>query len=126
MDTEAELFKALSHPIRLRMAVFLAMHGETCVCHLAGAMGEPDFKISRHLAIMRSAGMVTARRQDTWMHYRLTEPRSDIEGCLQNCLRHCFVTHPAVCDDLKRFETIVEKAPCPECGAEGDGLNRIR
>ena len=126
MDTEADLFKALSHPIRLRMAIFLATHGETCVCHLAGAMGEPDFKISRHLAIMRSAGMVTARRQDTWMHYRLAEPRSDIEGCLQNCLRHCFVTHPAVCDDLKRFVRFVEKEPCPECAAEGDGLNRIR
>ena len=121
MEKEAELLKALSHPIRLRMAVFLAMHGETCVCRLAEAMGEPEFKISRHLAVMRSAGMVTARRQDTWMHYRLAEARSDIESCLQNCLRNCFVTHPAVCDDLRRFEGIAAMSPCPECRAEDDG-----
>lgn len=122
MDIEADLFKALSHPIRLRLAVFLAMHGETCVCHLAETMGEPDFKISRHLAVMRSAGIVTARRQDTWMYYRPAEARSDIEGCLQNCLRNCFVTHPAVCDDLKRFERIAGKAPCPECDAADGGI----
>lgn len=103
MQEEAGLFKVLADPTRLRLAVLLAIRGETCVCMLAEALGQPDFKVSRHLGIMRSAGVVEARREGTWMHYRLVEARSDLEGCLQECFRRCLARHPTVLQDLERL-----------------------
>jgi len=62
MQEEAVLFKALSDPIRLRLTILLAIRGETCVCDLARALNEPDYKISRYSGILRMAGRVEARR----------------------------------------------------------------
>jgi ArsR family transcriptional regulator len=112
MRKEAALFRALSDPIRLRLAVLLAIHGEACVCHLAEAIGEPDFKVSRHLGVLRSAGMVEARREGTWMYYRLAASRSDLEGCLHGCFRECFADHPSVREDLGRFDGAACGKPC--------------
>ncbi|MCX7045365.1 MAG: metalloregulator ArsR/SmtB family transcription factor [Candidatus Sumerlaeota bacterium] len=104
MQKEAALFKALSDPTRLRLAILLAIRGETCVCELAEALDEPDYKISRHLSLLRSAGIVNVRREGAWMHYRLVEARSDLEKCLQECFRDCLTGHPTVRGDLKRIK----------------------
>jgi ArsR family transcriptional regulator, arsenate/arsenite/antimonite-responsive transcriptional repressor len=100
---EAAIFKALADPTRLRLAALLAIRGETCVCHLAAALDEPDFKISRHLGIMRSAGMVEARREGTWTHYQLAKPRHRLESCLQQCFRECLKNHETTAADLQRL-----------------------
>lgn len=105
MQEEAALFKALSDPTRLRLAVLLAIKGETCVCDLAAALDEPDYKISRHLGILRSGGLVEARREGAWMHYRLCEGRTDLEKCLHDCFRDCLNGHPGVREDLERLES---------------------
>lgn len=63
MENEAAVFKVLADPTRLRLMVLLSIQGETCVCKLAQALNAPDFKVSRHLGIMRSAGLVEARRE---------------------------------------------------------------
>lgn len=102
MEVEAQLFKALSDPTRLRLAVLLSIHGESCVCELTQALDEPQFKISRHLAVMRAAGLVTARREGTWMHYRLSTPRNRLEKCLQACFRECLAEHKTIRRDLRR------------------------
>lgn len=104
MQEQASLFKVLADPIRLRLAVLLALQGETCVCMLAQALDEPDFKVSRHLGIMRSAGMVEARREGTWMHYRLAEPRHRLEECLQDCFRECLADHKTIRADTRRLD----------------------
>jgi len=108
MRGEAALFKVLGDAIRLRLAVLLAMRGETCVCMLAQALGEPDFKVSRHLGVMRSAGMVEVRREGTWIYYKLASPRHHLEGCLQDCLRECLEDQETVRADGRRLE----KATC--------------
>ena len=103
MDEETDLFKALSDSTRLRLVVLLAMHGEVCVCVMAEALNEPDFKISRHLRVLRSAGIVEARREGTWMHYRLARPRTKLEACLQDCFRDCLNDHEAIVADTVRL-----------------------
>ena len=108
MENEAAVFKVLADPTRLRLMVLLSIQGETCVCKLAEALNAADFKISRHLGIMRSAGLVEARRQGTWMHYKLSNARNRLEECLQECFRQCLATHPAVKTDMKRLS----KANC--------------
>jgi ArsR family transcriptional regulator len=103
MEAEAQLFKALSDPTRLRIVSLLAVKGELCVCYLAEALAAQDFKISRHLSILRSTGVVEARREGTWMHYKLAPPRSEIEKCLFDGLRRELKRHPTVREDLKRL-----------------------
>jgi len=69
--TPEDLFRVLSDPTRLRAMMLIQAEGEVCVCELTHALRESQPKISRHLAFMRDAGLVKARRQGTWMHYRL-------------------------------------------------------
>ncbi len=66
-------FQALGDPTRLRL-LNLMDGGELCVCYLVTVLREPQPKISRHLAALRSAGLVLARRDGKWMHYRLAVP----------------------------------------------------
>ena len=112
MHEEAAFFKVLSDPTRLRLAVLLAVQGETCVCQLAQALEVPLYQVSRHLAIMRAAGTVAARREGTWIHYRLAQPRHHLERCLQDCFRDCLATHATVKADRKRLA----RATCAKPG----------
>jgi ArsR family transcriptional regulator len=68
-----QLFRALADPTRLRL-INLMSEQEICVCYFIEVTGAPQPKISRHLAYLRRAGLVAARRQGKWMRYRLTVP----------------------------------------------------
>lgn len=119
MDSEAIYFRTLADATRLRLAVLLAVNGETCVCELAAALDAPEFRVSRHLGIMRDRGLVEARRQGTWMHYRLASPRAKLEACLQNCFRDCLADHATVVTDLQRLRQYRDRErarPCPAAG----------
>jgi ArsR family transcriptional regulator, arsenate/arsenite/antimonite-responsive transcriptional repressor len=66
-------FQALGDNTRLRILNLLGDQ-EICVCYFVEIIGAPQPKISRHLAYLRSAGIVTARREGKWMHYRILMP----------------------------------------------------
>lgn len=66
----ARLFAALSDPTRLRL-LNLMEGREVCVCYFVEILGQSQPKISRHLAYLRKAGVVSARREGKWMHYRM-------------------------------------------------------
>lgn len=63
-------FKILGDLTRLRILSLLAQEGELCVCELTHALGEIQPKISRHLGLLREAGVVLDRRQGQWIYYR--------------------------------------------------------
>ncbi|GAV20143.1 ArsR family transcriptional regulator [Mariprofundus micogutta] len=69
----AEFFKALGEPVRLRLFSLIATSGEQCVCHLTEALELPQSTISRHLGVLRHAGLVYARRDGKWMYYQLAD-----------------------------------------------------
>lgn len=69
----ALLFAALSDPTRLRLLNLMGGR-EVCVCYFVEILGQSQPKISRHLAYLRRAGLVAARRQGKWMHYRIVAP----------------------------------------------------
>lgn len=71
LDPIARAYKAAGDPTRLRLLGLLAT-GERCVCHLHGALGLPQPTVSRHLAVLRHAALVRARRDGAWVHYALT------------------------------------------------------
>jgi ArsR family transcriptional regulator len=66
-------FQALGDRTRLRLLNLMGDR-EICVCYFVEILGQPQPKISRHLAYLRSAGMVAARREGKWIHYRITMP----------------------------------------------------
>jgi ArsR family transcriptional regulator len=68
-----ELFKALADRTRLRL-INLMGNDEVCVCFFVEVLKLNQPKISRHLAYLRRAGVVAARRDGKWMHYRIVEP----------------------------------------------------
>ena len=68
-----QFFKALADHTRLRV-IHLLGRDEVCVCSVVEALQTSQPKISRHLAYLRRAGLVKARRDGKWMHYRLVEP----------------------------------------------------
>lgn len=64
-------FSALSNEIRLRCLMLLQLQGELCVCELTHALNLSQPMISRHLALLRSAGIVSDRRAGQWIYYRI-------------------------------------------------------
>lgn len=69
----ARLFAALADPTRLRLLNLMAGR-EVCVCYFVAILQQAQPKISRHLAYLRSAGIVSARREGKWMHYSIRRP----------------------------------------------------
>ena len=67
------LFAALADPTRLRL-LNLMDGREVCVCYFVEILKQGQPKISRHLAYLRKAGIVEARRDGKWMHYRIERP----------------------------------------------------
>ncbi|MDP9362376.1 MAG: metalloregulator ArsR/SmtB family transcription factor [Acidobacteriota bacterium] len=67
------LFQALGDPTRLRLLNLVAA-GDVCVCYFVEILDETQPKISRHLAYLRRAGLVSARRDGKWVHYGLVMP----------------------------------------------------
>jgi ArsR family transcriptional regulator len=67
------LFRVLADSTRLRLINLIADQ-EVCVCYFVEVIDAPQPKISRHLAYLRNAGIVAARREGKWMHYRLVTP----------------------------------------------------
>src|ERR1700758_2533148 len=69
-------FQALGDNTRLRLLNLMGDQ-EICVCYFVEILNQPQPKISRHLAYLRNAGIVAARRDGKWMHYRIVMPSND-------------------------------------------------
>lgn len=66
-----DLFKSLADDTRLRIVLLLVSAGELCVCELTESLQTSQPKISRHLSLLRSTGLLLDRRQGQWVYYRL-------------------------------------------------------
>lgn len=85
--SRAKIIKAMAHPARLAMLHALA-DGERCVCDLQAMVGSDMSTVSKHLTVMRKAGLVEARKDGLWMHYSLRVPCiMDFMDCVQAVLK---------------------------------------
>ena len=66
-----DFFSALADPTRRRILALLQEGGERCVCVLYETLDLPQPKVSRHLGVLRAAGIVATRREGLWIHYRI-------------------------------------------------------
>jgi ArsR family transcriptional regulator, arsenate/arsenite/antimonite-responsive transcriptional repressor len=98
------LFRALADPTRLRLLNLIA-DKEICVCYFVEILKISQPKISRHLAYLRRAGIVSARRQGRWMHYRLLTPSDAVASAiLKETIAHLRQL-PEMERDLAKLET---------------------
>ncbi len=102
MEKIAETLKALSDPTRLRI-VSLLRHGELCVCDLMEALQTPQSKVSRHLAFLKNAGWVKARRSGKWVYYQLLDSTPSLQSSVIEALTGHIASHPVCQEDEQRY-----------------------
>ncbi|MCX7148970.1 MAG: metalloregulator ArsR/SmtB family transcription factor [Rhodocyclales bacterium] len=101
MDTQL-IFDAVADATRRRILGLLVEQGELCVCELTAALDDIQPKISRHLGVLKDAGIVVPRREGTWMFYRLAAPLPAWADALLETLSRGAV--PELKADLKRLK----------------------
>ena len=74
-EMQAEVLKALAHPLRLAVIQFLAKE-EKCVCDIVQYVGTSQSNISKHLSIMKKVGILSDRKEGLSVYYRLNMPCS--------------------------------------------------
>ena len=99
-DEITELFQAIGQPARLQILLAIGQ-GETCVCHLEATFGWRQAYLSQHLMALRKAGVLLARRQGRYIHYRMASP------AFLDLIRQAAQIQGA---------TLPELAPSPGCG----------
>jgi ArsR family transcriptional regulator len=99
------LFKALADGTRLRLIGLLG-DSEVCVCFLVEILKISQPKISRHLAYLRRAQIVTSRREGKWMHYRLTEPPDQHAARIFREVRASLTEHPEFQKDREKLQQV--------------------
>lgn len=99
------LFRALADQTRLRV-IHLLGSDELCVCSVVAALGTSQPKISRHLAYLRRAGLVEARRDGKWMHYRVVDPPDQHAAELFREVRNGLEEKPEMQRDRERLATL--------------------
>lgn len=112
----ATIYQALSDPTRLRMLAILADapdDGELCVCHIHAGLSLSQPTASRHLAYLRRAGLVTARRHGVWMHYRLVRPADPVLRAVVDAAVHALGHVDGTTRDRARTAKAAEAAPPP-------------
>lgn len=72
-NVTVEMFRALADPVRLELLAQIAARGPLCVCHLQDDLPYSQSRISKHLGTLRRAGLVTTRREGTWIYYSVDE-----------------------------------------------------
>ncbi|HYC00741.1 MAG TPA: metalloregulator ArsR/SmtB family transcription factor [Candidatus Limnocylindrales bacterium] len=107
----SRLFKALADETRIRIVALLS-HGELCVCHLEAALGLSQPAASRHLAVLRNAGVVDTRREGSWVYYGLT--RQADPACRQQleALVAGFARRTVLREDVKRLLKVRGPGAC--------------
>ena len=96
------IYQCFCDPTRLRI-LHLLTQTPLCVCHFQEALGEPQVKISKHLAYLRARGLVATKRSGNWIIYSLPAKRSaELETNLK-CLQDCASWDPVFRKDLQRL-----------------------
>jgi ArsR family transcriptional regulator len=105
------LFRALGDETRLRIVALLS-HGELCVCHIESALDLNQSTASRHLGILRTAGVVDCRREGTWVYYRLTDQEHATVGKALEVLTRAFGAERALRADHARLRRSCGPGAC--------------
>ena len=102
--TSAQL-KAFADPTRLRI-LNLLHEGELCVCHLVEILDQAQPSVSRHLGLLRQAGLVSVRKEGNWRYYALPELEEGLAAKLLACVSSCLRPIDDLQKDLERLPKV--------------------
>ncbi len=103
-----QIYQCLCDQTRLRILHLLG-EGELCVCHFQEILGEPQVKVSKHLAYLRTRGLVESRKEANWMIYRLpAKPSHELSANLA-CLQDCVTEDPVFHRDAEKRRKLAGK-----------------
>ena len=105
------MFRSFADPVRLRILAVLR-EGELCVCDLRDVLKLPQPTVSRHLAYLRRAGLVSVRQQRSWNFYKLSPARTTVHSKLLECLASCFSDVPEMTADRRRVRSNQDRGGC--------------
>ena len=114
MKHHAQILKALSDPIRLRIILLLQSEGELCVCDLMAVLKLPQSTVSRHLAYLKRSCWVDTRREGVWMHYQLSRESCQMCRELLDTLQKNVSTLPEAVSDRNALAEFL-KSKTPTC-----------
>jgi len=107
-----KVFKALSDKNRLRVLKML-QHRKMCVCELAAALGITQPSVSRHLSLMKDAGLVGDKRNGPWIDYELCEEKmNQYAHVIQSHLKEWVNDDPDVKNDLRKIKSLKREELC--------------
>jgi ArsR family transcriptional regulator len=110
--TASNLFGAFAHPTRLRILNLLYEQKELCVCDLCAVLGEPQPKVSRHLATLRSVGLVDVRTEGKWKFHALAQPATALHRRLLRCVGSCLAELDELAADRARLAGLEIRLRC--------------
>jgi len=105
------MFRAFSDRTRLRILCVL-QEGELCVGDIVEILRAPQPRISRHLAYLRKANLVVARKSGQWSHYSLAPAKTPFHRKLLECLAKCFGEVPEIKADSARAAKVRKSGGC--------------
>jgi len=98
-----EIFQSLADETRLRVIRLMVMtNEESCLCELVDSLLEPSYKLSRHLKILRQAGLLASQKEGRWVYHRLVMKHEYLEQ-LYATVRALPDSDGIYSADLKRF-----------------------
>ncbi|MBF0217243.1 MAG: metalloregulator ArsR/SmtB family transcription factor [Candidatus Omnitrophica bacterium] len=109
MKQYVNLFKALDDETRLRIMVLLSKK-ELCVCEIETALRSSQVKVSRHLTVLRSSGLVATRREGTLIYYSILEPKNCLEEKIFSCFKNCLRKEEYFRKDLSSMKSCIPKS----------------
>jgi ArsR family transcriptional regulator len=107
----AALLKACADQTRLRLLNLLAGEDEVCVCHLVEVLGTNQPKVSRHLAYLKRAGLVSDRKEGLWVYYRLSSSLTEHAKRLIECLNACCAEAPEMQREILKLRQVKSAQP---------------
>jgi ArsR family transcriptional regulator, arsenate/arsenite/antimonite-responsive transcriptional repressor len=116
MDNFTAITRALSDPNRAR-ALLALWRGELCVCQIIEMLGLAPSTVSKHMSLLKNAGLVTSRKQERWMYYRLPA-KKEASWMVQGALNWCFQaleSNEVIRRDRAALIKIVKQNPSSLC-----------
>jgi ArsR family transcriptional regulator len=118
-----QIYQCFCDRTRLRILHLLA-RSPLCVCHFQDILSESQVKISKHLAYLRSRGMVTTEREQNWVIYSLPEQREDELERNLKCLQDCVQTDAVFRRDMEKLSKLAENCCKPRSVFKRGGKRR--
>ncbi|PYK10142.1 MAG: ArsR family transcriptional regulator [Verrucomicrobia bacterium] len=119
-----QIYQCFCDRTRLRI-LHLLTRSPLCVCHFQQILGEPQVKVSKHLAYLRGRGMVSTKKERNWVVYSLPERRADELERNLRCLQDCVQTDAVFRRDIQKLSKLAKNC-CEPCGLFRRGLNGRR